>query len=317
MTKAYITGLSIIVPTHNRAAILRRCLDALACQTAGADRFEVIVSDDGSGDDTPEVVTSYSRNKLPYVVYLQQENRGASAARNRALEQANGKLVLMINDDTIPTATLVQHHLALHSAYPPENVAVLGRVALAPELPPTIFAKLHLDAIYESIAQQEELSWRYFLTCNLSVKRSFVLEHGLFEESIPVQHEDVELGERLSHHGLRIRYCPEALAYHHHFIDEKTFLSSAVTDGRSLARWFKKSPQLKRELTEAGFYLTAPMGRRVSCQMADLVVNRSTIPVLLMVARKLASHREPVALAIYSKIYQALKREAIRDALRS
>ena len=59
------------------------------------------------------------------------------------------------------------------------------------------FAKLHLDANFSLWKGQTELDWRAFYTCNVSVKKSFLVKFGLFEESLRY-HEDVELGARLA-----------------------------------------------------------------------------------------------------------------------
>lgn len=307
--------ISIIIPTYNRGNILKMCLDALAGQTVPSDYFEVIVSDDGSQDNTREVTESFATGKLKNVKYLRQPNRGASAARNLAIRESKGRFLLIINDDTIATEKLVEEHLLVHRLHPEEIFAVLGRVTISEEVPPSIFARLHLDASFKTVDGQVELDWRAFITCNLSVKKSFLLRHELFEEKMRVLHEDLELGERLSHHGLKIIYRPEALGYHYHYIDENNFLSSAKQEGKSLAVWYKKSPHLKKELASLGFYLTMPLYKRPRYVVADLLINRLTISVFLPLARRLAHTHEGLSLKLYLKIYQSLKRVAIRNEL--
>src|SRR3989337_4078650 len=90
---------SIIIPTHNRSAILRKCLDALAVQTFSSNGFEVFVCDDGSTDDTEEIIKGYSS---PYkLTYLRQNNQGPASARNRGIRKARGEYLLFLNDDAI------------------------------------------------------------------------------------------------------------------------------------------------------------------------------------------------------------------------
>jgi GT2 family glycosyltransferase len=234
---------------------------------------------------------------------------------NLAIREAKSGLLLIINDDTIATEKLVEEHLLVHRLHPEETIAVLGRVTISEEVPPSIFARLHLDASFKSFEGKAELDWRAFITCNLSVKRSFLLRHELFEEKMKVLHEDLELGERLSHHGLKIIYRPEALGYHYHYIEENNFLSSAKQEGRSLAVWYKKSPHLKKVLASLGFYLTMPLYKRSRYVVADLLINRLTIPVFLPMARRLAYNHEDLSLKLYLKIYLFLKRESIRKHL--
>lgn len=90
--------ISVYVPTRNRSALLRRALESVFAQTHPP--FEVIVVDDGSEDDTPEVVRGIAaRHALKYVRL--ERSMGAPAARNIALREARGSLVTGIDDDDI------------------------------------------------------------------------------------------------------------------------------------------------------------------------------------------------------------------------
>jgi glycosyltransferase involved in cell wall biosynthesis len=96
--------VSVIVPTFNRAHMLERTLESIVAQTY--EEIEIVVVDDGSTDDTTEVVSSLSRQVGRAVVYRKQENRGCAAARNKGLELATGDLIAFLDsDDTwLPTA---------------------------------------------------------------------------------------------------------------------------------------------------------------------------------------------------------------------
>lgn len=308
-------ALSVIIPTYNRCAILRNCLEALMRQTVPAGTFEVIVSDDGSSDETRSVAESAAARNGTLIQYLRQPNKGASAARNQAIRKSQGEILLFINDDTLAVPTMVEEHIRTHAAYQGEQYAVLGRITISPEVPPSLFSKMHLDASFDMLRGKRELDWRAFFTCNLSVKRSFLLKHGLFEEQFKVLHEDLELAERLSHKGLRIIYIEKMLGTHYHHITEKDFLNNARQDGESLARWYRKSPHLGRELAALGLYSTLPLPGRIRYFIADAVINRYSMPLLKSVARSLAATNEEIARKLYSKIYQALKRRAIRAEL--
>src|SRR5688572_9472766 len=83
---------SVVVATFNRSAGLKRLLQALARQDVGFDRFEVIVVDDGSTDDTWTVLTAFD---APYRLRaLWQNNQGPGAARNAAIEAASGSIIV-------------------------------------------------------------------------------------------------------------------------------------------------------------------------------------------------------------------------------
>jgi glycosyltransferase involved in cell wall biosynthesis len=85
--------VSAVIPTHNRADLVLRALASVQAQTRPAD--EVIVVDDGSTDDTPRRVPE----AFPGAVYLRQENRGVSVARNRGVAAASGDWIALLDSD--------------------------------------------------------------------------------------------------------------------------------------------------------------------------------------------------------------------------
>ncbi|MBN1344121.1 MAG: glycosyltransferase [Phycisphaerae bacterium] len=87
--------VSIVIPTYNRASLIGQTLDSVDRQTFRD--FEVIVLDDGSTDRTPDLI----RARHGPVRYLRQERRGAAAARNHALAEAQGELVAFLDSDDL------------------------------------------------------------------------------------------------------------------------------------------------------------------------------------------------------------------------
>lgn len=87
--------ISVVIPTYNRAEMLRRTLNSVLAQTRPAD--EVIVVDDGSTDNTREVVESFG----PGVKYVYQENAHLSAARNTGQKHATGDALLFLDSDDL------------------------------------------------------------------------------------------------------------------------------------------------------------------------------------------------------------------------
>jgi len=88
--------ISVIIPTYNRSKELKRCLESLTRQTYK--KFEVIVCDDGSTDNTKEVVNSY-RNVLN-IIYIKDENFGGPARpRNNGIKLSNGEYIAFLDSD--------------------------------------------------------------------------------------------------------------------------------------------------------------------------------------------------------------------------
>jgi glycosyltransferase involved in cell wall biosynthesis len=85
--------VSVVIPTFNRARLLPRAVESVLAQTQPP--TEIIVVDDGSTDDTAEVLESWSSE----ITVLRQENRGVSAARNRGIQAARGDWIALLDSD--------------------------------------------------------------------------------------------------------------------------------------------------------------------------------------------------------------------------
>jgi len=214
--------ISVIIPTFNRAHVLSKTLRGYSEQVGEHQICEILVVDDGSEDDTSSVVQEWSNNKIAHVRYLRQENRGPAAARNHAIREARGDLLLFGDDDIIPSSKLVAEHVAWHREHPEPNFGVLGLVNWAAEMNPTPF--MEWSGLYGPqfnfgyFKAGMELGFQHAYGCNLSLKASFLARHGVFNESIrSAGWEDLELCYRLNSQGFRLFYSAEAVGYHHKF----------------------------------------------------------------------------------------------------
>lgn len=86
-------SVSVIIPTYNRSDAVSRALSSVASQSYPPD--EILVVDDGSSDKTPELIPEL----FPEAIYLRQENRGVSAARNRGIREARGDYLAFLDSD--------------------------------------------------------------------------------------------------------------------------------------------------------------------------------------------------------------------------
>ena len=211
--------ISVIVPTFNRAEILQRCLAHLRAQTLPADRFEVIVVDDGSSDDTPAVLAAAG------VMHERQANLGPAAARNRGLAKARGEWVLFLNDDAMLEPRALEIHLEEHAKRGPKD-AVLGQFRMDPAFTPTDkpvgYCMDASDLIFDFARMRANQPYlhEHFYICNISLARRFVLEHSGFDEGfVRMGAEDIELGVRLQLAGCKIWYRPDCVALHAHRLD--------------------------------------------------------------------------------------------------
>src|SRR5262245_37863039 len=208
--------ISVLIPTYNRAPLLRRSLESLVNQTLPPDDFEVVVVDDGSTDATSEVCEEFaSRLRLRYYSI---KKSGNPAAKNLGVFAAAGPLLFFFDDDDIATSTLLEEHLRAHSQYPGENVAILGYTGWAPELNVTPVMEYVMDIgqllfAYNYLRHGQELDCTCFWCGRISCTRSLLVKHGVYNQSFPSIIEYVELGYRLSKFSLRIIYSRQAVSH--------------------------------------------------------------------------------------------------------
>ena len=104
--------VSIIIPTYNYGRFLPRALESCFSQTYKS--LEIIVIDDGSTDDTAEILQSYGNQ----IVSVRQENSGVSVARNRGLEMASGEFITFLDADDYMPEDAIQTRVDALTMYP-------------------------------------------------------------------------------------------------------------------------------------------------------------------------------------------------------
>lgn len=251
--------LSILIPTFNRAAILEKTIRALWEQDFEQSDFEIIVIDDGSTDNTKEILQKLA-TKVPNLKVIHQKNTGQGLARNHGLKQAKGEVALLLGDDMIPSGhEFFKHHWNAHQKYPQPNDAVLGKIDWPPNLPQNDFMKWMTNGssifgkfgghqfAYEKLDRGETPDFNFFYTSNLSLKRKFLGENPFDADFSKYGWEDIELGYRLQKEkGLKMHYNKHALTYHDHPIDESGLQKRMEMIGRSAHIIDKKYPELKK-----------------------------------------------------------------------
>ncbi len=249
VTRTMVPDLSVILCSYNRAATLRRCLEALEQQTLGKERFEVICVNDGSTDDTRRVMQE-ALKRLHGSYHEHPENRGLAAARNTGLKAAQGRLVLFINDDTYPEPDLLEQHRQAHERHGNARVAILGHIAFAPEHAERILSQaLHqYNLLFPLVGTREGVPYGFdhFVTANLSVARqAFVSGKVWFDETFRRYGcEDIEVGYRLWQCGYRVYYHPQAKVIHDHRLTVYDYVRREVANNSNLVQFVDKHPEL-------------------------------------------------------------------------
>lgn len=246
------SGISVIVPTYNRCERLKDVLRALENQNVPQDAFEVIVVDDGSTDETQDMLNEYLHGTSMQIRCLRQENKKQGAARNYGLSAARMPLVAFIGDDIVPEPDFLASHLCRHNA---ENLdgtlAVIGHTKWPQGMKVTPFMEFIHDQGYQFgfsvMEDRNELPYNFFYTSNISLSKRFLQrQEVIFDESFETYGwEDIELGYRLERQGMRLCLEHQAIAYHHHRTDVRSFYARQFNVGKSSRIFVAKHPELR------------------------------------------------------------------------
>lgn len=312
-------AVSVVMPTYNRRTILRKTLLAYAAQTVPPDRFEVIVVDDGSSDDTVAMLKQF---KAPFPLrVLPQQHGGANTARNVGLRAAAGALVLITGDDMLPEPSLLEAHLKFHAQHPDEMDAMLGFVDWSPEIPVTPFMRFIVSpeggqqfAFHE--VRNGMADFRLFYTSNVSLKRTLLLKQRiLFDPDFTYPaYDDTEFGYRLSRQGLQLHYNALAVVRHHHDITVERFVGRQRKAGQMARIFARKHPELADTVLAFGDIVRQPSGYHdgllATLLPAALELEKPNLTALQAIRVNQHGFDEVYLKSVLYPIYEALLRAA-------
>lgn len=236
----------VIVPTHDRRALVLRHVAALRAQSLPPDRYEIVVVCDGCGDGTAEALR---RDHGAGITVIEQEPSGPARARNRGAEGAEAPVLVFLDDDMRAEPDLLERHLETHRAHPAS--VVLGAMPVDDASPRSFLTEglsrwaERRDAALRAPGARP--GFEEVLTGNLSVSRAVFEVLGGFDEAFTSGElfgdEDLEFGWRAEREGAPIVYAPLAVASQ---VFDKTFRSIARDIRRGAAadaRFARKHPE--------------------------------------------------------------------------
>jgi glycosyltransferase involved in cell wall biosynthesis len=243
----YKYTFSVIVPTFNRFEKLVKVLQSLENQSFSKQAFEVIVINDGSTQPEYKNTISLKNNYSFELVYLIQNNKGAAAARNMGIDNANGQYIIFLGDDTYASIDLLSEHLRSHKNAGAE-ISALGFVDWDKNLKLNSLMRFISPAGPQfdfRIKNITDVGYRRFYTSNISVP-AHILKTEKFNEGFPgCNLEDIELGYRLEKLGHKIHYNQKAVVYHDHFYaDINSYTKRQESAGRNKRILLNLHPEL-------------------------------------------------------------------------
>lgn len=197
--------VTVIVPVWNNPEQLERCIEALQAQDYPADRFEIVVVDNGSTDDTAD------RARATGVRVLVQPKPGSYAARNLGIANTSSDYLAFTDSDCIPDPKWLSTAMARAEAEPNLGV-VAGRIKL--------FSVAGADAnrwaeSYEAVVAfpQHQASIGTCATANWVSPRAAIVEAGGFDETVK-SGGDHHMGMKIRDSGRTMLYEPEMIVLH-------------------------------------------------------------------------------------------------------
>lgn len=178
--------ISVVVPTYRRSERLPRLVAALEAQTLDPARFEVLIVDNGSGDETSALLADLAAHSplrlRPLVI---DDNRGPARARNLGWRSTEAPFVAYTDDDCVPVPEWLERGLFQLEA--DERVGVVQGRTEKPDVP---------GYPWTDWTVYREILWPspYFEGCNLFFRREALEATGGFDESIPFGGEDTAAG---------------------------------------------------------------------------------------------------------------------------
>ena len=219
--------ISLVIPTYNRPASLKRALESAVNLDYAPDCYEIVVVDNGSADGTHAVVEDTRQdNPRHRLMYIREERLGLHNARHAGVWAATGDILLFTDDDATFDPRWLRAYAEAFDSHP-EMAAAGGPVRASWDIPPPqwlvdfigdekTFGLLSLMEPYDDFRLTAD---GRFFGVNMAIRANVLLEMGGFN---PEAFGEVWLGDgetglnyKLWNHGMPVGYVPDALVYHH------------------------------------------------------------------------------------------------------
>ncbi len=249
--------ISIVIPCYNASGYLAESLQALNRQSVVRARYEVIVVDDGSTDDTFQVAEPLCDK------CIRTTNRGPAAARNTGVNESSGSLILFTDADCIPQPDWIEKMIAPFDN--PDIVGVKGAYRTRQTRLVARFVQAEYEVKYARMAKQPFID--FIDTYSAGFRRDIFLELGGFDERYPgASVEDQEFSFRVAEAGYKMVFMPDAIVTHRHAETLRHYFRKKMNIG------YWKTMVLKRHPTKMARDSHTPQLLKLQLPLAFLMV---------------------------------------------
>lgn len=233
--------VSVVIPSYNRASMIERALNSLIRQTHR--NWEALVVDDGSTDNTEELVKGFSVKDTRVKYFRQEKNGGACVARNRGIDESRGEFITFLDSDDEYHPRKIELQVRVFRESPVENLGVVscgrederdGKVYLR-------WIPTKRGDILQNLLRKERIGGN---TSFLMVKASVIREHGIYFDPEMPAGQDWDFLVRVCQVS-SFDFVPEPVVIIHHHAGERVY-----TNERSLVaidkQYHKYKPLLEK-----------------------------------------------------------------------
>jgi len=232
--------VSIIIPTYNRDKFITRALESVFNQTFHD--YEIIVVDDGSTDNTPEILKKYDGK----IRTIRQNNQGISKSRNLGISQSNGKYIAFLDSDDYWVPEKLEEQVKILDSHP--NVGIVyARMPIVNEQG----AQVGMKPAGISGKNFKELLevWGDLPTSSIMIRKECFDKAGVFDTSLATM-EDIDMWIRIAKNYDLYEIENKVLAYYHRHEGQITKNKIKVFDGyvKIYTKILKIYPEAPRDL---------------------------------------------------------------------
>jgi cellulose synthase/poly-beta-1,6-N-acetylglucosamine synthase-like glycosyltransferase len=202
-----MTEISVIIPAYNAKKTIKKCLECILSQDINK-KYEVIVVDDASSDDTIKIVS-----KFP-VKLIKQKHQGPAKARNLGAKQSKGDIIVFTDSDCLPAKNWLKELIKPFSN--PEIVGVSGTYrTMNKESILARFEGYQIEERHENMKKMERID--FVGTFNCAYRKKIFFKYGGFNTKFKTSSgEDPDLSFKISKDGYKIVFQNKAFVYHYH-----------------------------------------------------------------------------------------------------
>jgi len=227
--------VSVVVPAYRAAQEIRHCVQALNRQTLPRQRYEILVTDDGSGDGTAASAREAGADRV-----LILPHQGPAAARNTGVEAARGEIVLFTDADCEPSPEWLERMIAPFAD--PRIMGTKGTYRTRQCMLMARLVQLEYEIRYQRMASQSRID--FIDTYAAAYRRALLLQCGGFDPTYPIPSaEDIDLSFRLARAGHWLVFVPEAWVWHRHPTTLPVYLARKGCYGFWRALLYRRYPE--------------------------------------------------------------------------